>query len=158
MANIFEVLVTNLSQLGFFGFLLPWVLMFAISYGLLLKSKAVGEDKKVIGVISLVLAFFVIGLGGAPLGNIFVGIFGTASVVLAAILVIVLFVGMAGGEPAKLMESKNMMVLVAGIGLIILFFVISGLTGVRIDGTVMSVIFMVVIMAVAVWFVAGNGK
>jgi hypothetical protein len=30
MANPFEILVMNLNQLGFFGFLLPWVFMFAI--------------------------------------------------------------------------------------------------------------------------------
>ena len=59
--NPFELLVSNLNQMGFFGFLLPWLLMFAVTYGLLVKSKVLGEDQKLIGVISLVAAFFVVG-------------------------------------------------------------------------------------------------
>ena len=63
MADPFSILVANLNALGFFGFLLPWIFMFAVTYGLLAKAKFF-EDTKIVGVISLVLAFFVVGFGG----------------------------------------------------------------------------------------------
>src|SRR3989344_7203876 len=85
MANPFEVMVMNLRDLGFFGFLFPWILMFALTFGLLLKSKAVGEDKKILGVISMVVAFFVIGFGGPILGNFLTSVFGIATIVLAGL-------------------------------------------------------------------------
>ena len=80
--NPFEILVSNLNQMGFFGFLLPWLFMFAVVYGLLVKSKVLGEDQKIIGVVSLVSAFFVIGFGGVAIGTFFSNLFGIAAVIM----------------------------------------------------------------------------
>ena len=154
MANPFEILVTNLNNLGIFGFLLPWVLMFAITFGALMKSKVFGEDKRIMGVISLVVAFFVVGFGGAAFGQFFVGLFGVASMILAAILVIVLFVTMSGGDISKLMESKALVALVGGISLIIVFTLAGGT--VFLSNDVVAMLFIVVIMGIAVYFIAGK--
>ena len=154
MANPFEILVMNLNNLGIFGFLLPWVLMFAITFGALMKSKVFGEDKRIAGVISLVVAFFVVGFGGPAFGSFFVGFFGVASMILAAILVIVLFVTMSGGDMSKLMESKALVALVAGVSLIIVFTLAGGT--IALSNDVIAMIFIVVIMGIAVYFIAGK--
>ena len=153
--NPFEILVYNLNQMGFFGFLLPWLLMFAVTYGLLLKSKALGEDQKVIGVVSLVAAFFVVGYGGPLLGAFFQNLFGVAAIVLGGILVTVLFVSMAGGDISKFVESKAIMALLAGIGIIV-FMIVLGTYGVAVQSDVIAAIFMVIVMAIAVVFIAGK--
>lgn len=153
MADPFSVLVSNLNALGFFGFLLPFVFVLAISYGLLIKSKMF-EDQKIIGVISLVLAFFVIGFGGPGLANFFVGAFGLAAIVLAGILIIVMFVALAGGDVSKLMgDNKAVMAALAGVGIII-FFVAAGSVGVRASDSVVGIIFVIVVLAVAILFIA----
>ena len=117
MASPFDVLVSNLNQLGFFGFLLPWIFMFAVVYGLLTKTKALGDDLRVNVVVALVTAFFVVGFGGPFLANAFVNIFGLGAIVIAAILIIVLFVAMAGGDVTKIIGSRPAMALLAGIGI-----------------------------------------
>lgn len=155
--NPFELLVSNLNQLGFFGFLLPWLLMFAVVYGLLVKSKALGEDQKIIGVVSLVTAFFVVGYGGVAMGVFFQNLFGVAAIVLGGILVTVLFVSMAGGDISKLVENKAVMALLAGVGIIV-FMIVLGTFGVTIQSDVIAAIFLVVVMAIAVVFIAGGAK
>lgn len=152
MPDPFTILVTNLNALGFFGFLLPFIFIFVVAYGLLLKSKMF-EDQKIVGVLSLVLAFFVIGFGGPGLANFFVNIFGLATLVLAGILIIILFIALAGGDVSKLMaDNKAIMAALAGVGLII-FFVAAGALGVAVSDSVIGIIFVIVILAVAIMFV-----
>lgn len=158
MANPFEVLVMNLNQLGFFGFLLPWIFIFAVTFGALMKSKVLGEDKRITGVISLVVAFFVVGFGGPAFGNFFVGLFGLASMLLALILVVVLFITMSGGDMSKLMESKPLLALIAGISLVIIFPFFASATGINLSSEAVGLIFIVVIMGIAVYFITGGGK
>lgn len=155
--NPFEILVSNLNQMGFFGFLLPWLFMFAVVYGLLVKSKVLGEDQKIIGVVSLVSAFFVIGFGGVAIGTFFSGLFGIAAVVIAGIFVTVLFISMAGVDISKFAENKAVVVLLAGVGVVV-FFIMLGSFGVGISDDTIGVVLMVILMAVAVIFIASGSN
>ncbi len=154
MADPFTILVTNLNSLGFFGFLLPFILIFVLCYGLLLKAKYF-EDQKIIGVLSLVVAFFVVGYGGPALANFFVNLFGLAAVVLAGILVIVLFIAMTGGDISKVASGKAVMAIVAGVGIIV-FFVALGALGVTVNDSVVGIIFVIVLLGIAILFVTGK--
>jgi hypothetical protein len=154
MADPFTILVANLNSLGFFGFLLPFIFVFVVVYGLLMKAKYF-EDQKIIGVLSLVLAFFVIGYGGPALANFFVNLFGLATLIIAGILVIVLFVAMTGGDISKIASGKSVAAALAGIGIII-FFVALGAFGVAINDSVIGIIFVIVILALAVLFITGS--
>ena len=156
MADPFSILVSNLNALGFFGFLLPWIFMFVISYGLLTKAKFF-EDTKLVGVLSLVLAFFIVGFGGPFLASFFVNLFGYAAVIIAGILVIVLFVTMSGGSVGKFFDNKGVAAILAGIGIIVFFIAMGGI-GVRISDSVIGIIFIIIVMALAIYFIAGNGK
>jgi hypothetical protein len=149
----FSLLVSNLNQMGFFGFLLPWIFTFAVVYGLLTKAK-VFDDAKVTGVISLVVAFFTIGFGGPFMATFFVNLFGYAALIIAGILVIVLFLAMSGGDPKKLFDNKAAILVIAAIGVIV-FFVAMGGAMVFISDAVVGIVFIIILMAIAVYFIAG---
>ncbi len=152
MADPFTILVTNLNSLGLFGFLLPFILMFSLTFGLLMKAKFF-DDHKITGVISLVLAFFVIGFGGPALANFFVNLFGYAGVGLAGVLVIILFVTMSGGYISKLGGNKVVAAAAAGVGLIITFVALGALGVAVVSDSVIGIVFVIVILALAVLFV-----
>ena len=154
MADPFSLLVANLNAMGFFGFLLPWVFTFAVVYGLLLKAKLF-DNQKVVGVLSLVMAFFVIGFGGPWLAQFFVNLFGYAAVIIAGILVLALFITMSGGDFSKLFNNKGVAAILAGIGIIVFFIAVGG-SMVVISDAVVGIIFVIILMAVAVYFIAGN--
>jgi len=154
MGDPFSLLVGNLNSMGFFGFLLPWIFIFAVTYGLLMKSKFF-DNPKITGVLSLVIAFFVIGFGGPWLAGFFVNLFGYAAVIIAGILVIVLFVTMSGGDFSKLFNNKAIAAILAGLGIIIFFIAVGG-SLVAISDATIGIIFIIILMAVAVYFIAGN--
>ena len=155
--DAFGVLVCNLQQLGFFGFLLPWIFMFAVVFGLLVKTKILGEDKRLAAVVALVAAFFVVGYGGPVLANFFVTLWGVGAVVLAGILVTVLLVGMAGGDMTKIFESKAAMGIIVAIGIVV-FIVAAGALGAfaSVGTDVFAIILVIIIMAVAAFLIVGN--
>src|SRR3989344_5846258 len=148
MGDPFSLLVGNLNSMGFFGFLLPWIFIFAVTYGLLMKSKFF-DNPKITGVLSLVIAFFVIGFGGPWLAGFFVNLFGYAAVIIAGILVIVLFITMSGGSIGKLFDNKGMAAILIGIGIIVFFIALGGLR-VIISDAVIGIIFVIILMAIAV--------
>lgn len=156
MATPFEVMIQQLTELGFFGFLLPFMLVFVVAYGILSKTKVIGEDKKVQVAASAILAFFVLGFGSVTFGAFFVNLFALGTVVLAAILVILLFVGLVGGDISKLFGGNNMVIwLLVGIGVIIFFLVLNTI-GIAISSQVVATIFFVVVLIIAVSFIAGG--
>ncbi|MBI2547548.1 MAG: hypothetical protein HYW23_03830 [Candidatus Aenigmarchaeota archaeon] len=62
MATFFEIAILKMQALGFFSFLLPFMLTSAITYGILRKSQLFGEPEKnvtVNAIISLVFSLFV---------------------------------------------------------------------------------------------------
>lgn len=157
MADPFTILVGNLKQLGFFGFFLPFLLMFAVSYGLLLKSKVLGENPKIIGVVSLLLGFFVIGFGGPMMGTFFVNLFGLAAIILGGILVIVLLIGMTGGSIEGIAGNKIVTAVIVGIGILLFVSAIEGATGARlISNEFVATILVIIIMGISVMFIAGK--
>jgi hypothetical protein len=152
MPNPFELLVQNLNALGFFGFLLPWIFMFAVSFGLLVKSKVLGDDKRISAVVSLVLAFFIVGFGGPFLANFFVSAIGMAAVVLVGILVIILFINMAGIPVEDLAKNKAVLAALVGIGIII-FVVALGAWSTVANPTTIAIVLMIIIMALTFVFI-----
>jgi len=62
MPNPFEVVILRLSELGFFSFVLPFMLVSAVMYGLLRKSRIFGPPEKNVvinSVVALSAAFLV---------------------------------------------------------------------------------------------------
>lgn len=63
MTDVFTILVQYLESIGFFKFVIPYILSFAIFYGLLRKSKIFGEKQEAIAInatIALSASFLVV--------------------------------------------------------------------------------------------------
>ena len=151
----FEVMIHNLSQLGFFGFLLPWIFTFVVLFALLMKSKALGEDQKIIGIVSIAVAFFVVAFGGPAMARFFTNFFGIMSIVLAGVLGVILVIGLTGADVSKTLNTKSVLAVLAGV--VIVVFVISlGAYGINIGSTIVSLIFILALLALAVMFITKN--
>ena len=146
--GIFGTLVQNLNALGFYGFVLPWLLIFAVVYGLLIGVKAFGDNKKVSGVVALVFAFFITAYTG--IGSFFVNLFGFASIFLAIALVVILFIAFAGFELKANIETFIIVAIIA----LIIFFVLGGgiISGIALTDESIAVLFIIIFMALVVLF------
>ncbi len=95
--DIFAQLVADLSRMGFYEFLLPWLLTFAIVYGLLYKAELFGDvNKKVSGILAIVIAFFVTAYSGPAMADYFTTLFAGSATLMAAILVVVMLAALVG--------------------------------------------------------------
>ncbi len=66
MVSFFETAVLKLQQLGFFSFLLPFLLTAAIVYGLLRRSQLFGDPEKNIAINTIVAFSISLFVWGAP--------------------------------------------------------------------------------------------
>ncbi len=106
--DIFAQLVSDLSRIGFYDFLLPWLFTFAIVYGLLIKANLFDKvNKKVSGILAIVIAFFVSAYSGPLMASYFSTIFGGFSTVAAAILVVVMFAALVGFKIEWSADNKH---------------------------------------------------
>src|SRR4030066_401761 len=94
----FDNLVINMQNLGMFQYLFPFLLALAIFYGVLMWAMGDRIKKGPVGLISIVLAFFV--MLYANINPMIAGFFamlgGTTLIVASGILVIAIFLGLAG--------------------------------------------------------------
>jgi hypothetical protein len=61
MADLFQPIIQKLIDLGFYNFFFPFIVSAALFFGLLKKSKILGDSVLINGVISLSLAFLIMG-------------------------------------------------------------------------------------------------
>lgn len=149
--GILGTLVENLNRMGFYGFVLPWLLVFALVYGLLSAiSEKTKMDKRVNGLIALAIAFFITAYSN--IGAFFIGLFGASSMIIAVALMIMLFFAVFGLVPD--VSKTEWIIAIVIIGLILLF-VIGGsvIEGVRLSSDVIGILFMVFLIVFAINFV-----
>lgn len=166
MADPFTILIQNLNELGFYDFVLPFLFVFAIVYGLLAKLGLFGgANNRVSALIGLVAAFFAVGYYGPPMAAFFTSLFGGATIVLAGILIVVLFAAMTGVPLSGLMgvhEKKGLAIalLVLVVLGVIVFMTATGtiVTGVELNEQAIAAIFIVIVIVIAMLFVVGEKK
>ena len=178
MATIDSFLSTLKSQ-GLFSFYLPFLLVFAIFYGLLEKSKIFGETGKRINIlVALVAAFYVVGVSPASdaITSFFANFFTQTSIVIvtiiAGLMIFTLFAGLTGkdvfqGLSNKLLGAFLLLTIIIGVWI----FANSG--GLNLFGggggagfdlglspDAILLIILVAITAIAIWFVGreSSGK
>lgn len=158
--NIFAQMINDLSQLGFFEFLLPWLFAFAIVFGLLIKAHIFGDaNKKVSGVLAIVIAFFVAAFAGPQMAAYFTVLFAGFSTVAAAILVVVLLVALVGIDISWNKDKKHAqygaiaVLVVIGIVLFLIAMGTSWLQWTLWSNTWVTTIFVLVLILGAVAFV-----
>lgn len=62
MVNFFEIAVQKLIDVGFYNFLLPFILFVTLFYAVLRKTKLLGDSEIVHGVLSVVFGLFIFGM------------------------------------------------------------------------------------------------
>jgi hypothetical protein len=154
--GIFGTMISNLNQMGFYDFVLPWLLIFAVVYAILKKSKVL-DNEQADGIVSVVVAFFATAFTGSSIGTFFTNLFGGGAIFLAAILIFLIFVGLFGFDMKTITDQKEMLIIPAGI-VILLFLSMGGLetSGISLSGDVFSALVMVGIVALGIIFVTKN--
>jgi len=162
--GVFTTIIDNLNQLGFYGFVLPWLLVFGITYGILEKSKLL--NKKAAGIVSLALSFFVTAYTG--IGSFFIGLSGVGAMVITAALIVVMFFALVtpptpeGAEKTIYAQrfGKIEWVLFFGVVALILAWLVGGetLTGISLSDEAWAAILVMVVIGFAVWLIGGGKK
>jgi hypothetical protein len=159
---LFDNLVISMQNLGMFQYLFPFLLALAIFYGILELAMKDRMKKGPVGLISIVLAFFV--MLYANTNPMIVGFFatlgGTTLIVASGILVIVILLALAGFKLDEIFKgdyAKWLLVFaIIIIGLIVFYGAGGGnffnVPGVFISSDFTAVIIVIVIIAVAMWF------
>lgn len=62
MANIFQIAVERLVDVGFYNFLLPFILFTTVLYAVLRKTQILGESPVIHGIVSVAVGLFVFGI------------------------------------------------------------------------------------------------
>jgi len=183
MADPFTQVILKLDQLGFFTFIMPYILTSALFYGLLRKSQIFGEaDKSVVvnGVVSIVAAFMILAypiLQGVDIKAQYSAFFAQSVIAILGVMVSIMISGMFfPPDLPKILSEKFKgggfwaVVMVGGlfVGIAILFT--SGLfsvffpTGIGIATIpqdillTVGVLVILVISAMALMFLSGAGK
>ena len=154
--NAFEVMLYNLEKMGFFGFLLPWIFTFVVLYAVLVKTKVLGDDHRLIGVLSIVVAFFTITFGGPALASFFTNFFGMLAIIIAGVLGIVMLLALTGADISKTLNVKSVHMILAGI-LIVTFVIALASYGVKIGNNIVGIVFILALMGAVMMFVTKNG-
>lgn len=172
----FVALQNLLKSLGFYDFVLPWLLAFSIVFGILDKAGIFGnqgKNKGVEAIISLVFAFYVTLFTPYPgfLSRFFSNLFGGSILVLSGILVSLLFIGIFGFAPKDLFGEKDtlgkklLMILAATIAIILLLNAAGWVTGFSAFGGVsinpsewLTMIIFFGLIALVIYAVVHEGK
>ncbi|MBI4167777.1 MAG: hypothetical protein HY515_02370 [Candidatus Aenigmarchaeota archaeon] len=157
--DLFTPLVGNLNQIGFYKFVLPWLFTLAIVYGVLLKVKLFDEKQKaLIGVISIVAAFFVVNYtpAGFALDSFFTQVFGVGILILTGIFVVLLLMGLVGLKGEDIFKAEN--IKGGGLAIILLIafiiFLLFTVGGIKISADQLSIIAVMLFMVVALAYIA----
>ena len=179
-------LITGAKEYGIFDFFLPFILTFAIFYGLLIKTKIFGQgedkqptrfNKTISMVISLVAAAYVMIYTpvGITLSTFFANLFGQTLVVVMSLLafLIVMYLLMNVLQPGATWNAKKFgwIVVIAALVLGAGVFISSGGAAIfpgipspitinlgNIDPGTLSVIVVVVLIGVVIYFLSrGEG-
>ena len=88
----FGSIIDSLAQMGFFSYVLPFLLIFAVVYGILLKVKIFGEKNAVSAVVALAVALLAVQFDVVPI--FFSDIFPRLGIGLAIVLVLLILIGL----------------------------------------------------------------
>jgi hypothetical protein len=164
MALFFDwgTFVNTLSNIGAFKYLFPFLLALAIFYGILMWAAGERLKKGPTGLISIVLAFFVMLFASSTpwIDTFFAQLGGMTLIVASGILVIVILLGLVGFKIENVFSgtySKWFLVFaIIIIGLIIFYGAGGGyfisMPYFFISSEFTTAIIVIIIIAVAMWF------
>lgn len=120
----FEAIAQTMADMGVFSFFFPWLLTLAISYGILDQYEVISDDDTVNGVVSLSIAFFVIGAAYTTLGTgIFLEFAAALAFGLFAVIGLIVLIGTAGVDLSEYDQIEgNLPALAAILIFLVAFF------------------------------------
>ena len=140
---VFENITESLQGIGVFDFYIPFILMFSIFYGLLMKSKIFGDSttnpqvRTINTLISFAAAMSVLlwlPLEGISLGEYFGTFFGQILVVFMTLLVFLLIISMSTPEGDNGIDFSSMLSYVVPVAFILALLVFTSSGGFEIFG------------------------
>lgn len=150
--SLFNQMISNLQNLGFYDFVLPFILFMAIIYGLLQNKKTISEETSINGIIAIALSFFITYVAR---GFFYTKVFGLFGVVMAAFLIIILFLAMFGLKPEELLgENKTTLAIILGVVAVIIFLSAGGTSFFRISNDTVSTIIMLLFVLLVLIFIS----
>ena len=162
----FTQIIQTANNLGFFLYLFPFLLALAIFYGILTWSVGKRIGKGPTALISIILAFFVMLYSSFNIGIVgfFANLSGAGLIIGSGILLIIIILGIAGFELETSFSGHWKTALILFLILIgILAFVGAGagqfglFPGFANDPQFVTLIFFIVIIALALWFLSKSG-
>jgi len=168
---LWDVFLGNLGQMGFFQFLLPFLLILAVVYGVIRFAAPDKFEKSAASLISIVIAFFFLnysGNVGLSMATFFTNIFGGGAIVLTGILVVLILLGLLGikfsGEGGLTSGDKGKWIFSAFI-IFVGFLIFLGAGGANVlqlpsnilgvaGDDVFTIIFFIIILALAMWWMS----
>jgi len=95
----FADLIEIATEWGFFTYYLPFLIVFVMFYAILIKTKILGEDKRIPGLIAFIAALYVMTMGGT-VGAFISTLFTGGSIFIIVILLILMIAGLVVGDRA----------------------------------------------------------
>lgn len=89
--GVFGNFLDQLAQAGFFSYIVPFLLIFALVYGILIRTKVFSE-KMINGIIALAVALLALQFDYVPL--FFSQVFPRAGVALGVLLIVIILLGL----------------------------------------------------------------
>lgn len=117
---VFETIIETMVEMQIFRFFFPWLLVLAVSYGVLEKYNFVSEDEFVNGSISLAIAFMA--GGGAYLfipAGLLTNVVAAATFGIFAVIGLMIILGVAGYDLENLQDNDRSLPLILGAGIFV---------------------------------------
>lgn len=163
----FIALQTTLKAMGFYDFVLPWLLAFAMVFGILqtvkIFKKGDASNTSVDAVIGLVVAFYLTLFTpySGFLSSFFSKLFGSSIIVLSGVLVLLMFIGIFGFKSETLFHGTKAKMAVVALALVLAggLFInanvgVFSFGGTNFDsGEIMTFLVFFGIIAAVIWFV-----
>ncbi len=164
----FNSMMDTMRGSGFDTFVLPWILFLVIIYAIVqaapfLKGEELkGQRRQIAVIIAAILSFFIINFrmsDGRLVGEALTTLFGSMSLYLAGILVLILFLGMGGWSiKGKDDSSVNSLVVVALVLVAIMIFFNTGMAeSFNISDETATWLFMLLLVGGALYFLGKGG-
>lgn len=164
----FQTLIQNMMRMEFFQFLFPFLLALAIIYGLLRYALPKQIPKSAAGVISLIIAFFVMlySSWNYMIVQFFANLGGGFLIVGSGILFLVILLGLVGLKPEEIWQkgkAKWIVVLLVVFIASVIFFgaggtMLVGIPSWAANTDFWTIIFFVVILAIVIFWMGAEAE
>ena len=145
------------ADIGVFAYILPFLMIFAVVFGILDKSKILGKNKGVH--VTLALAIGLLALQFDYVSNFFATIFPYAGIGIAVLLVAVILMGLLGDDETKKWLYFGLGAVIFVVILLYTFYDFNWIGGyVGSSDWIPGVIFLAGFVALVIWLIKGGSE